>query len=279
MMIDGRTRLTGLVGSGIAHTLSPRIQNVALSRLGENAVYVPFDIAEEDLADLIRLFPRIGGIGLNVTTPHKVAAGRLVRSGETEVLHTGIVNTIAWRDGQAVGFSTDGRGFRSWMEIQRFRPGQGGIAFLGFGAAARSLTYVLAQEFPATIVSRSPDEAAAVIESWYAKGWPGLPTRTRSWSDPPPAHAVLAIGGLPADFARSREVAGYLAQIDPAGIVVDLNYGHGRTPLRDQARDRGLTTFDGLGLLVHQAALSLSIWLGRTIPPSLLEEGLAPGTL
>jgi shikimate dehydrogenase len=237
--------MIGLVGSGIAHTLSPRIQNAALSRLGENVVYLPFEIAETDLPELLHLFPRIGGIGLNVTTPHKAAAGRLVRAGETEVVHTGIVNTIAWRDGSAVGFSTDGRGFRSWMEEQGIRPGRGGVVLLGFGAVGRSLAFVLAQEFPATIVS--------------------------------PAHPLLAIGGLPADFARSREVATWLAGIDPAGIVVDLNYGPGRTPLRDQARDRGLSTFDGLGLLVNQAALSLSIWLGRTVPASILEDGLAAG--
>lgn len=277
MRIDGRTRLMGLVGGGIAHTLSPQIQNSALSRLGENAVYVAFDIAEGDLAGLLDLFPRIGGIGLNVTTPHKVAAGRLVRPGETEVQHTRGINTIAWRDGQAVGFSTDGRGFRSWMQAKNVRPGSGGVVLLGFGATGRSLAYVLGQEFPLTIVSRSPGPAAEMIDSWYAKGWAGLPTQTRAWGDPPPAHAVLVVGGLPSAFARSGEVAAYLARIDPAGTVVDLNYGQGRTPLRDQARDRGLKAHDGLGLLVHQAALSLSIWLGRTIAASLLEEGLISG--
>ncbi len=278
MTIDGRTRLIGLVGRGIAHTLSPRIQNFALASLGENAVYVPFDVAEGDLPDLIRLLPRIGGIGLNVTTPHKGAAARLVRAGETEVVHTGTVNTITFLDGSPVGFSTDGRGFRAWMDSLGFRPGPGGVVLLGFGAVARSLAYVLGQEFPTTIVSRTPDDAARLLDSWNAKGWPGLPTRARSWGDPPPARAVLAVGGLPPEFARSPEVATWLARCDPAGIVVDLNYGHGRTPLRDQARDRGLTTLDGTGHLVHQAALSLSIWLGRNVPASLLEKGLAGGT-
>jgi shikimate dehydrogenase len=278
MTIDGRTRLIGLVGHGISHTLSPRIQNRALASLGENAVYVPFDIEEEDLAGLIHLFPRIGGIGLNVTTPHKGAAGRLVRAGETEVVHTGTVNTITWRDGSAVGFSTDGRGFRSWMDAQGVRSGPGGVVLLGFGAVARSLAYILAQEFPLTIVSRTPENAAALLDSWVAKGWAGLPTRTRSWTDPPPSQAVLVVGGLPPDFARSPEVATWLARCDPAGIVVDLNYGQGRTPLRDQARDRGLAAFDGLGHLVHQGALSLSIWLGRSVRASLLEDGLAEGT-
>ena len=278
MMIDGRTRMIGLVGAGIAHTLSPRIQNHALSSLGENTIYVPLELGESDLPALIDLFPRIGGVGLNVTTPYKAAAGRLVRAGDSEVVHTGIVNTIVWRDGQAVGHSTDGRGFRAWMKAQGIDPGSGGVVILGFGAVGRSLAYVLGQEFPVTVVSRTPGDAAATLESWCARGWQGLPTRTRSWADPPPAHAVLAIGGLPASFARSREPATWLAGVDPSGIVVDLNYGPARTPLRDQARDRGMTAYVGLGLLIHQAALSLSVWLGRDVPASLLEAGLASGT-
>jgi shikimate dehydrogenase len=278
MSIDGRTRLLGVAGSGIVHTLSPRIQNHALGCLGENAVYLPFDIREEDLGPLIDLFPKIGGIGLNVTTPLKPLAGRLVRPGDAEVVRTGSVNTVVWREGQAVGLSTDGKGFRAWMDVQDVFPGPGGVVVLGLGAVGRSLAYVLAVEFPMTIVTRAPAEATALLESWVAKGWPSLPTRIRSWSDPPPAQAVLVIGGLPASFARSREVATYLAGLDPSGIVVDLNYGSGRTPLKDQARDRGLTAYDGLGLLVHQGALSLSAWLGREVRPSMLEEGLALGT-
>ena len=277
-MIDGRTRLLGLVGHGLAHSLSPNIHNHALQRLGENLVYVPFEIEEGDLPDLIRLFPRLGGLGLNITTPHKAAAGRLVRSGDPEVVHTGIVNTIAYREGTPIGHATDGRGFRAWMEAGRIRPGPGGVVLLGFGAACRSLAHHLGLEFPLTIVSRTPAQAEAVLQSWYAKGWAGLPARVVSWSGAPPSMAVLVVGGLPAEFSRSREVATWLAGLDPAGMVVDLNYGPARTPLRDQARDRGLTAYDGLGLLVHQAALSLSVWLGRTIPAALLQEALPPGT-
>ncbi len=274
MRIGGETKLFGLLGDPIAHSLSPAIHNAAFEKLGENAAYLPFRIAGEDLEAFVRLFPRIGGIGLNVTTPHKAAVGRIVRPGEDEVVQTGIVNTIAYREGAAMGFATDGRGFRSWMRARNIRPGPGGVVLMGFGATGRSLAWQLGREFPLTIVTRSPHESEAVLQGWYGKGWPGLPARVLTWADASPGQAFLAVGGLPGDFARSKDVAGWLAGLDPAGVVVDLNYGHGRTPLRDQARDRGLTAHDGLGLLVHQAALSLSLWLSSEVPASILEEGL-----
>ncbi len=277
MKIDGKTRLLGILGSGIGHSLSPLLQNYALERLGENLVYLPFEIGAEDLPSMIRLFPGIGGIGLNVTTPHKRAAAEIVPPGDSEAQTTGVINTIVFRDGTPAGFSTDGMGFRSWMREEGIRPGPDGVTILGFGAVARSIAYHLGAEFPVTLVSRSPGEVASTIQAWQARGWRGLPIRVLAWSDPSPGASLLVIGGLPAEAGRSAEVASWLAGCDPSGVVVDLNYGAGRTPLRDQARDRGMITFNGAGLLVHQAALSLSLWLGREVPHQMIAEGMPPG--
>jgi len=278
MNIDGGTRLLGVLGRGIRHSLSPRIQNHAIAHLGENLVYLPFDVAEEDLADFLRLFPRIGGVGLNVTTPYKVAAAACARPGDEEVAMTGAANTLVFRDRQAAAHATDGLGFRAWMADAGVRPGAGGVLLLGFGSAARSIAYRLGSEFALTVVSREPRAVEAHLATWYAKGWAGLPSRAIGWNDPPPSRPLLVISSVPAEFGRSKELAGWLANLDPSGVLVDLNYGPGRTPLRDQARDRGLTSHDGLGLLIHQAALSLGLWLGHPVSSKLLEEGLETGT-
>jgi shikimate dehydrogenase len=278
MNVDGGTRLLGIVGRGIRHSLSPKIHNHAIERLGENLVYVPFELSDEDLPEFMRLFARFGGVGLNVTTPHKTAVAGLVRPGDDEVAMTGVANTILFRDGEAIGRATDGLGFRAWMEEAGIRPGAGGVVLLGFGAVARSVAYRLGPEFPLTVISREPAAAESVLQAWYAKGWPGLPYRAIGWDAPPPSRAVLAISSLPVEAGRSRELASWLANLDPSGVLVDLNYSHGRTPLRDQARDRGLSAHDGIGLLVHQAALSLGVWLGRPVSATLLAEGLPAGT-
>ncbi len=275
MRIDGLTRILGLVGEGISHSLSPRIQNHALEQLGENLVYLPFDLPADALPELIRALPLIGCVGFNVTSPHKSAVGRLVRAGDEEASLTGVVNTVVYQAGEAIGNATDGRGFRAWIESEGLIPGSGGVVLLGFGSTARSLAHQLATVYPLTIVSRRPEAVERELQGWYAKGWAGLPARAIGWDQPPPPRPVLVVSTLPPDAGRTGEMAGWLAALDPTGILVDLNYGAGRTPLVFQARDRGLAAHDGLGLLVHQAALSLSIWLGRPVPASLLRAGLA----
>lgn len=277
MRISGRTRVLGLLGRGIGHSLSPRLQNAALEKLGEDLVYLPFDLEGSELPELIRIFPKIGGVGLNVTTPHKQAIAGLVSPGDDSVRLTASVNTVAFLEAAPVGTSTDGSGFRAWMRAMGIVPGPGGIAILGFGATSRSLVHALGPEHPLVIVSRSPVEAQAIFQAWKGEGWRAPRLRAVSWNDPPPDGAPLVIGGLPPEASRSEPVARWLAQCPPGAIVVDLNYGPERTALRDQARDRGLRAIDGLGLLVHQAALSLSLWLGREVSPQLVSEGLPPG--
>ena len=165
MRIDGRTRLLGVIGEPIAHSLSPRIHNHGLSSLGENLVYLPFEIMKEDLAGFLRLFPRIGGIGLNVTTPYKEAVAEIVHAGDDEVACTGCCNTITYRDSLLTGWSTDGSGFCLWMEEQRIQLQEQRVVLLGFGATARSLTYHLAAVCRLTIVTRRPEEVERILGS------------------------------------------------------------------------------------------------------------------
>jgi len=272
--IDGRTRWLGLIGKPIAHSLSPQIQNHALSRMGENIVYLPLEIEAEDLPELIRLFPRIGGLGLNVTTPHKVPVGGIVRAGDHEVEQTGVTNTVLFLEGEAIGFATDGQGLWNWLASERIGPGPGGVVLLGFGATARSIAWQFGWRTPLTVVSRNPQEVERVLKGWVAEGWSGRSVCVSSWAEPPPARPVLVTGGLPVDVSKSAAVSAWLSAIDPGSTLVDLNYGAGRTVLRDRALDRGLVACDGTGLLVHQAALSLSVWLRVEVPVSLLQEGL-----
>jgi shikimate dehydrogenase len=279
MKIDGGTRLLGVLGRGIRHSLSPRIQNHALGRLGENLVYLPFDLDEQDLAEFLRLFPRLGGVGLNVTTPYKVAAAAYASPGDEEVALTGVANTLSFHDAQPIAHATDGLGFRSWMTAVGVAPAPGGVLLLGFGSAARSIAFRLGPGHPLTVVSRKPLAVESLLGNWGARGWPGLPSHAIGWEDGPPSEPMLVIGSLPAEAGRTRTLAAYLGGLDPTGVLVDLNYGPGRTSLRDQARDRGMAAFDGLGLLVHQAALSLGIWLGHPVPPALLMEALEDGTV
>lgn len=100
-MITGQTRLVGLLRDPLADSLSPRMQNAAFAAVGLDWAYVPLGVEADGLEDAIRGLAALGFVGVNVTTPHKVAAAQLV---ETEL---GSVNTLVLRDGRILGFSTD----------------------------------------------------------------------------------------------------------------------------------------------------------------------------
>jgi shikimate dehydrogenase len=121
-VITGVTRLVGLLRDPLADSLSPRMQNAAFAALGLDWAYVPLGVKPEDLPDAIRGLVALGFVGANVTTPHKVAAARLV---ETELES---VNTLVVSEGRVVGYSTDAA---VAGELQPERP-----AVIGAGGAA-----------------------------------------------------------------------------------------------------------------------------------------------
>jgi shikimate dehydrogenase len=121
-VITGRTRLVGLLRDPLADSLSPRMQNAAFAAVGLDWVYVPLGVRAEELEDAIRGLEALGFVGANVTTPHKLAAARLVETDRRSV------NTLVVREGRVAGFSTDAA---VAAELRPERP-----AVLGDGGAA-----------------------------------------------------------------------------------------------------------------------------------------------
>jgi shikimate dehydrogenase len=128
-LITGVTRLVGLLRDPLADSLSPRMQNAAFAAVGLDWAYVPLGVRPEDLQDAVRGLVALGFAGANVTTPHKLAAARLV---ETDLQS---VNTLVVRDGRVLGFSTDAA---LAIELQPERP-----AIVGAGGAATAWLEVL----------------------------------------------------------------------------------------------------------------------------------------
>ena len=121
-MISGVTRLVGLLRDPLSDSLSPRMQNAAFAAVGLDWAYVPLGVKPNELAEAIRGLAALGFVGANVTTPHKLAAARLVETDAPSV------NTLVVRDGRVLGFSTDAA---LVYELQPERP-----ALLGDGGAA-----------------------------------------------------------------------------------------------------------------------------------------------
>jgi shikimate dehydrogenase len=268
---DGRTRVLGIVGEPLAHSLSPSLHTAVLRFLDRNLIYLPFSVSGDRLGAFLQLAPELGILGLNVTTPFKERVWSLVRSGDLETERTGMVNTIQFRPEGATGWGTDGAGILSWLEAANLVELPFGV--LGFGPSARSLVYRALHlgRAPRVILTHRPEQVGKTLNSWGASE-----RIVRSWDDPDTAWAGkspgLWISALPP--AVSPLPAFFWNELSEGAILLDLNYGSGRSDLAEEARARGHAAADGIGPLCHQAALSLSGWLGMDVPAALFYRAL-----
>ena len=275
---NGSTRMLGIVGDPLAHSLSPGLHTAVLRRLDRNLIYLPFTVSEERLETFLRDAPGLGVIGCNVTTPYKEAVARLVQAEDEETERTRTVNTVVFSEGRALGSGTDGAGVLGFLRGAGLDSEPFGI--LGFGAAARSLAY-RAIRSGAPLVSvwtRRPEEVRTQITSWG-----GIDVRVEGEMElapePPRDRQEPGVVSSPALWISTIPPGGsspperFWRRASP-GVLLDLNYGSGRDARVLEARGHSWRAAGGLGPLCYQAALSLGRWLGEEVPAALFFEAL-----
>ncbi len=229
-----------------------------------DGAYVPLAVPPEALATAVRGLAAAGFRGANVTLPHKPAALALCDTVEPFARRAGAVNTLVFREGIILGSNTDGYGFLANLRDHGVDPLAGPALVLGAGGAGRTIAAALqAEGASVTLANRQIGRAAAVAVSLPPD--PGQHAVTPlAWADITGAltdHALLVnatslgMTGTPSptiDFAAAR----------PDLTVTDIVYVPERTGLLAAARDRGLRTVGGLGMLLHQAAPGFAAWFG-----------------
>ncbi len=255
-MITAATRVAGVIGSPVRHSLSPVIHNAAFAAGGLDWVFVAFEVvpgaAEAALAGM-RAF---GVAGLSVTMPHKddVAAAVDVLDPAAAALHS--VNTVVLQpDGRLAGYSTDGAGFVASLGDAGVDPAGMSVAVLGAGGAARSVIDALARAGAAKIavINRSRDRAEVAAALAAERGCVGSAADIGA--------AALVINATSIGMG-SLDVPCDLGLLHAGQVVADLVYHPLETALLAGARAAGAHTVDGLGMLVHQAALQQELWTG-----------------
>jgi shikimate dehydrogenase len=252
--------VAALIGSPVGHSLSPVIHQAAFDADGCDWRYVAFDVpaGRADAAlDAMRLF---GIAGLSVTTPHKQQVAAAVDGLAPAAAALRSVNTVVREDdGRLIGHSTDGQGFVAALHADGVDVCGMHIAVLGAGAAARSVVAALDHAGAAdiAIVNRTAGKIADVV---------ALAPLTAHAADADAgkrlAAAELIVNATSVGFA-SGDIPLDPALLHPEHLVADLVYHPLDTALLRAARDAGARTFDGLGMLVHQAALQQQLWLGQ----------------
>ncbi len=281
MMPDTQTRLVGVIGWPIEHSLSPAMQNAALREMGLNWTYLAFAVEPERVGDAVAGARGLGLVGLNVTIPHKAAVIEHLDEVDESVEALGVANTIVNADGRLLGHNTDGAGFlRSLAEHGHSVSGRA-VAVIGAGGAARSVAYACARAGARSlaVLNRTPERAEEVAELVRARA--GL-------------SAVTALPLTGADAQEAVESAdlivdctsvGMYPHVDvepvvppswlrPGQVVVDLTYNPLETVLLRAAAEAGAATVDGAGMLVHQGAISLRHWSGQEPPVETMRRAL-----
>jgi shikimate dehydrogenase len=263
----GSTRMVGIIGWPVQESLSPLIHNAAFAALGMDWAYVPLPVAPGDLQAALSGLPAMGFAGANVTMPHKTDAARLIHDLSEDAERLRAVNTLVVGPGGMAGHNTDAPGFDRFLRRDAgFDPQGRSALILGAGGAARACTLALIGGGlgDLTVAARDPTRAGA-LRAMIDE----LPSEVRvvSLEEGTTVDADLVVNATP--LGAAGETVPH-PPLRPGMLVVDLLYGPRVTPLQAAAKATGASAFGGLGLLLHQAALSFELWTGLEPPLSVM---------
>jgi shikimate dehydrogenase len=268
--INGSTRLAGIIGWPIEHSLSPTMHNAAYSRLGLDWVYLPLPVRESaDVPGVVNAIRSLPFVGFNVTMPYKQLMLELCDEVAEQAKLAGAVNTVQVVDGRLMGYNTDGRGLlESLRDDAGFEPEGKRAVVLGSGGAAGAIVaaLVLARVSHMTIVSRDPAHADDLIArmSPYARDTELEVVRAGDESGSLVQAADLVINSTPLGMRPGDPSPVDVAWLRAGQVVSDMIYSPPSTRFLRAAEAAGATAIGGLGMLVAQGAMSLEIWNGDT---------------
>jgi len=286
--VDPPIRL-GVFGDPVAHSLSPQMQNAALKHCKIDMQYARFHIRANELRSGLRFLRELDFIGINLTVPHKIAAFDQIDEANETATRAGAVNTIRLGEKKLIGSNTDGEGFlrairtEFSVDVRDLR-----VMVIGAGGGTgHAIAWQCALENceRLVLVNRTVEKAMALAD------------RLRSlFSGPRVLGPVARLEAVPWDEAALRA---QLQDVDlivnatslgmspsdatpvptrllaPHHMVFDAVYGPSKTALIRAAEEAGARGANGSSMLLHQGALSFSIWFNRDAPIDLMRAALA----
>jgi len=278
VQIDQDTRVFGLIGYPLDHSLSPFMHNLAFQAAGVNAVYLPFPVKPGRVSSAVEGARALGIRGFNVTIPHKETIIPYLDGISPEAEACGSVNTVLFEGDRAIGYNTDGIGFMDSLEQEGVEV-QGVAIILGAGGAARAIGYQLSLRGAITVfLNRTPERAEKLArdtaritgrESWGMSWESG---RVLDFV----RDAALLINTTPVGMYPDidRQPPFDLKSLKPNSVVADIIYNPPKTRLLREAEALGLKTVNGLGMFVNQGVRSWEMFTGREAPRKLMEDKL-----
>src|SRR5437762_2285607 len=286
--VDPPIRL-GVFGDPVAHSLSPQLQNAALEACKIDTRYARFHIRTNELRSALRFLRELDLIGINLTVPHKIAALAHIDAADESASRSGTVNTIRVRDNKLIGSNTDGEGFlhaiRSEfsVDLRDLR-----VMVIGAGGGTgHAIAWQCAVENceRLVLVNRTGEKAKALADrlgSFFAGPrvlGPVARLEAVPWDEAALraqlAHVDLLVNATPLGMNPSDPSPIPTRLLAPHQMVFDTVYGPTRTSFLRAADQAGARGVNGLSMLLHQGALSFSIWFDREAPIDAMHAALA----
>ena len=278
MRISGKTKVCGLIGNPVEHSLSPCFQNAAFQHLGLDYVYVVFTVKKEHLHSAVQGMRSFGIRGLNVTMPHKIDVIKYLDELDKTAESIGSVNTILNKNGRLIGYTTDGMGALKALKYHGTDPSGKKIVVLGAGGASRSVSFALAKEARELVVlNRTLKRAENLVNNLSCMSENAAETRAGKLDDENVKKeledADILVNATPVGMRPNTDVTPVNPRLlHPSLTVFDLVYNPLETRLLSEAKKKGAKTVNGLTMLVFQGAISFEIWTGVEPPIKVMMD-------
>jgi len=269
--INGKTKIYGIIGNPIEHSLSPLFQSWFLEASGVDATYVPFCVQESDIESAIQGLWALNVQGFNVTVPHKESVLPYVDPDESASL-IGAVNTVIRSETGWQATNTDWIGFSAAVEALEADMKSATVLLFGAGGTAKAIIYALSKmNVSALYICNRSRERAETLAAHTRENYSHISCKLIEWDN-----ANVEMASLKSNLVVNTTPIGLRdGDVFPftllgEGVAVDAVYRpDGNTPFCQSARRSGRRNIDGLPMLIAQGAASFSQWHGVEMPDRL----------
>ncbi|MBI4837792.1 MAG: shikimate dehydrogenase [Nitrospirae bacterium] len=277
MDVSGKTKIIGLFGFPVEHTLSPAMHNAAFKAMGLDMRYLPFKVSPQDLPHAVRAIRALNLTGVNVTVPHKEKVISLLDEVDKEAQFIGAVNTIVNKDGKLTGYNTDGRGFMQSLSEAGIQVCGKKILIIGAGGASRAISYYLSEKAGKLVLfDIDKKKAGRLIRDLRKIRKNVFPFNLQPSSFNLAFNELdIIINATPLGLKKGDPLPVNINNLHKKHIVCDLIYR--RTPFLDKASKKGCKTLNGLGMLLWQGVFAFELWTGKKPPVTVMQKALKSG--
>ena len=269
LKISGKTKVLGLLGWPVEHSLSPAMHNAAFKHLGLDCCYLTFPVKPELLKDAVKAVRALDLTGVNVTVPHKEKVIPFLDKVDKEAAFIGAVNTIVNQGDKLTGYNTDGRGFMRSLSEARISVKNKNVLIVGAGGASRAIGYYLCQSasklFLYDIDIKKAGKLIGALKKINNNVFPAGNINNLDQYD-------VIINATPLGLKKGDSLPVNVNLLKPKHVVCDLIYKS--TPLLQRASRKGCRTLNGLGMLLWQGVFAFELWTGKKPPVEVMRKAL-----